>query len=776
MMRWLIGTLLATFLLTGCEVGGVPSHIHSALPKCENSDGAANPAPCIINTNSAIVDEIRPADRPPELGLTLSGGGSKAAPFAMGVLKRFVDSGWIFKTDYISSVSGGSYAAYYLYHAAYEMSKSPPAPIPRLPGLTRYFVDTRQYDAPSDGDADGPYVINESPDRVKFADWESLSSTDGGCLDLGANEDATMWPAVGQDAYQGWVECYQDVLRTGRAPLTPASQEFGAQLARGNRLGTTFTLSLVQSLATVPLEVAFNIAFDWKKRVSPTQYVYLYGLMRTYGYMPPDNMILPVSPEGDSFQKEANCLTFEDLSRIYSTAHTDPEKLYGGYLPKWILQATASSGIVAADLSSKHYDQGTAVFEETFDFFGSGRYGYVRGSPTLVGLSVPLAMLSSAAFADSAQRNLTVPRGLVSAGLQLINLRWGFDIANPQVSRTHRILHSFLPFPLYYFDNSYTGELGPTIHLSDGGQSGDNLGMTSMLRRNVRNIIVVSGEQDYEKGNMVLESLCSTNYYLNVRGYTIWFEGNPFDAPRPDDFKRPYQLGLKCTWDGNSHIYVHPVNAPQQNITPFTWKRPVWVGHVAAFRPGPDGAPNRNAIPILPGEKPTTPDTTPQGLVGINIYLIAAAMDMQAWTHTAAELYSKAPQPAGSLFGAGTGVRGNPATCPGTVTTSDGITMSCPLLEYVEEIETDYLVNHIHHRFPQTPTFFTTYDNNIALFEAYRDLGWTYAGTLPDVSPELKRLLEGQQIAPPDGLQDLYDRTHPAKIKSPFAECYGWDG
>jgi len=730
--------------------------------------------------NSAIVDEIRPANRPPRLGLALSGGGSKAAPFAMGVLKRFIDNGWIFRTDYISSVSGGSYAAYYLYHTAYEMSKYPPAPIPGLPGLTRFFVDTRHYEAPADGDSNGPYVINESPDRVKFGNWESLSSTDGGCLNLGANEGATMWPAVGQDAYQGWVECYQDVLRTGRAPLTPANRKFGAQLARGNTLGVTFTLSLLQSVATIPLEVAFNLAFDWKKRTSPTQYVYLYGLMRTYGYMPPDGTILPVSPEDASFQKEAVCLTFEDLSRIYSTARTDPERLYGGYLPKWILQATASSGVVAADLSSKHYDQGTAVFEETFDFFGSGRYGYVRGSPTLVGLSVPLAMLSSAAFADSAQKNLTLPRGLVSAGLQLINLRWGFDIANPQTSRTHRVLHSFLPFPLYYLDNAYSGELGPTIHLSDGGQSGDNLGMTSMLRRNVRNIIVASGEQDYEDGNMVLESLCSTNYYLNVRGYTMYFEGNPFDAPKPDDNapENRYQLGLKCTWDsdgkGNSHIYVHPGKDPSQSITPFTWKRAVWVGHVTAFSDDPHD-PEMNSIPLRPGEKRTTPQTTPQGLVGINIYLIAAAMDMQAWTTSADRLYSNAPQPASSPFGAGTGVRGNPAICNGTAT-FEGLAMSCPLLEYVEEIETDYRVRHIHHRFPQTPTFFTTYDNNIALFEAYRDLAWTYAGTLPDVSPELKRLLEGEQITPPDGLQDLYERTHPAKGKSDFDECYGWEG
>lgn len=51
----------------------------------------------------------------PEVGLASGGGGTKAGPFAVGVMKRLVDEGWISEVDILSSVSGGGYGVPLLY-------------------------------------------------------------------------------------------------------------------------------------------------------------------------------------------------------------------------------------------------------------------------------------------------------------------------------------------------------------------------------------------------------------------------------------------------------------------------------------------------------------------------------------------------------------------------------------------------------------------------------------------------------------------------------------
>ncbi|MFM8800864.1 MAG: patatin-like phospholipase family protein, partial [Tagaea sp.] len=51
----------------------------------------------------------------PKLGIALSGGGSKASSFAMGVLAGLNDAGVLKDVDVISSVSGGGYAAYFYF-------------------------------------------------------------------------------------------------------------------------------------------------------------------------------------------------------------------------------------------------------------------------------------------------------------------------------------------------------------------------------------------------------------------------------------------------------------------------------------------------------------------------------------------------------------------------------------------------------------------------------------------------------------------------------------
>ena len=78
------------------------------------------PAPELDFSSKTLDHEFGSERRPaaghsPYLGLALAGGGTKAAGFSIGVLKGLVESGQMERLDIISSVSGGSYAAYWFY-------------------------------------------------------------------------------------------------------------------------------------------------------------------------------------------------------------------------------------------------------------------------------------------------------------------------------------------------------------------------------------------------------------------------------------------------------------------------------------------------------------------------------------------------------------------------------------------------------------------------------------------------------------------------------------
>lgn len=65
-----------------------------------------------------VVEEAEKPEVRTELGLALSGGGIRSALYSIGVLKALHDQGILEKVDIISTVSGGSYAGYWLYSNA----------------------------------------------------------------------------------------------------------------------------------------------------------------------------------------------------------------------------------------------------------------------------------------------------------------------------------------------------------------------------------------------------------------------------------------------------------------------------------------------------------------------------------------------------------------------------------------------------------------------------------------------------------------------------------
>src|SRR5688572_6768961 len=109
-------TLLSgVILLAGCVLTPEPSGIQELPADCTRDSGDET-----LRCGWGISAESRP------IGLALSGGGSKSAPFAMGVLDGLRYSGVLEEIDYISSVSGGSYAALYLYSRLMAMQQEVP--------------------------------------------------------------------------------------------------------------------------------------------------------------------------------------------------------------------------------------------------------------------------------------------------------------------------------------------------------------------------------------------------------------------------------------------------------------------------------------------------------------------------------------------------------------------------------------------------------------------------------------------------------------------------
>lgn len=100
--RWRLAAVPAVLAASGCFLSpALPPerphptlHFHGDVPQAELDAGLPER---------------------PHFAIALSGGGVRSAYYAIGALKALFDEGWIDRASYISSVSGGGYAAHWLY-------------------------------------------------------------------------------------------------------------------------------------------------------------------------------------------------------------------------------------------------------------------------------------------------------------------------------------------------------------------------------------------------------------------------------------------------------------------------------------------------------------------------------------------------------------------------------------------------------------------------------------------------------------------------------------
>ncbi|OOG39169.1 hypothetical protein B0E51_11425 [Rhodanobacter sp. C05] len=468
----------------------------------------------------------------PKLGIALSGGGTRAAYFALGVLAGLNDSGTVNHLDAISSVSGGGYTALWYYSKRYVASQQGwdyhtifadcfPAWLAPNPGNQGEVDKTKWliYRAAVSQGANDPGGANRSQRRLKNT-CDKYNT-----VHYERPDDPYLWQAY----LARWPN-----LMSGR-PLT----------ITGDRQPdyTMFTANYIEKMIKAELQ-GKNASGGWYeegiKRVwweapEPRQYPTdraAYAKARALESVPIDWSPRP-GPRLNSF---------DDLE-VFTRADAT--------VPFWIINT--NSGQTATDPNFSH------VFEITPYAYGSGEANYATGH--LPGVDLIKATKLSGAFLDP--QNATVFSGLnigatLGKWLTLGDLDWGEDVTTPGLKqRSH----------------------GRKYHLSDGGGE-ENLGLYSLVRRGVPNIIVVDGEEDVQGQ---LTALCRNWAALNAMGWKLEID---------------HLESLQDTCDKEAHHNF------RNGYNTSAWLNPVMVGEIYPTRDEPTTSENaedrlRNTVHLV---------------------------------------------------------------------------------------------------------------------------------------------------------------------------------
>ena len=519
---WWSWLVLSGLLITGCGT-------QSKAPELGFSNRALN--------EKFGVERNTGAGHLPYLGLALAGGGTKASGFSMGVLKGLVESGQMEHMDIISSVSGGSYAAYWYYSRlvfddpTFELNRPTSNAFKQALFLdcfpSRYMKTLGISWTPTEPWLTGqplPCPPENNTNLLKIARDDQFATDEKRQKTQHQYElrlAALNRPELGKDPYreQNYLRGYQDIFSTGLNAF--GAHAFDYSTTEDDQRFTNETIEMVPlEVGSIVLNAIANIAFDWNINVSSTQYAYAKGIARTYGASAPDcdqdsdacitTMYgTSIRLEGDIDQ--ARSLSYAQLRRAYEVKHA----------PLWIINATSGEDRSVLDIGDQQPFY-LSAFEVNAYQYGSGLYGYWPGQ--LADLTPAKAVVSSAAFLDSQQKVLTEPpeRNLINALQKLTALDWGLSFRNPNnTSDTLNALHYLLPFPLYHVDRLVDAKHSTFIHLSDGGMS-ENLGAYALVRRGVSNLIISDHAQDREGW---MADVCRLKDGLNDQGLTLLLPG-----------------------------------------------------------------------------------------------------------------------------------------------------------------------------------------------------------------------------------------------------------
>lgn len=448
----------------------------------------------------------RDKEAPLKLGLALSGGGTKAAMFAHGVLNGLYNEGILQRVDAISTVSGGGYAAYWYY------SKLLAADQEKF-SISNIFNDCL------------PKYWTENSDRVGH-----LASAMARAIrndDPDADPRAFRMPTCQDESHFAPQDPYRWQSHLTRWPDIFGTKPVSPDGSPQSKPEKEIRQGLFNGLFVEP----FTLKFAHKESSIPK--LYQWGIERTWGLNPveratPNDNWRYTNALGDAGDTRALPLRvnpakadWRALRNLYERSSVDPSS---PTIPLWIVNANAGGK------TSNEKENITRIFEMTP--FGSGAeiYGYVNNIDMPPIQDLGTSVRAAAGFAD-AQGLTSYKRHLLELlSNDILGLRWG---VNAQVATT-------------------TGE-DKSPRLSDGG-GGENLGLLSLLRRGVKDIIVVDAAQDVE-GDMA--DLCTVKKSL-PSGFKMEFPTlDRFEdvcagthAYNLSDWKSPVVFGT-VTWPGD---------------------------------------------------------------------------------------------------------------------------------------------------------------------------------------------------------------------------------
>lgn len=453
--------------------------------------------------------------------MALEGGGSKSAPFTLGVLAGLHEAG-LFKQGRIgaiSSVSGGSYAASFLFNRLWDYHS-------HQPSVTEVPEACREAPPPTDkaslrADAGKPGTYDDwfrscVPDPYT-AGGAPLDGPRGGlpqCGEVRGRGHKSFNEFHDEYRYQGHVWRFPDLLfGDGMAMLKTD------RVARFPEAAQTAGLT-VASAGTFPLQLVSRTLFRWPINTAPTKNVYRYGIERQFGFSPED---------WQEAQKLAAKMTEVSAQRRRErTLACLGTLLNGKAAPTWILNSSTPGPITVLDwVTTPERNPLLNSFELTAAGYGSGLYGYAKMPPrfrfefegyryTPRDMSMTDGVVASAAFFDDNQSLFSdqPTRFIMGAVQYLLNLTWFTEIPNYNADRDDRVRRNIKPYPLWGIPVTYAKRNSPYIHLQDGGNS-ENSGIFALLRRGYRTIVFAHGTDDRQA---MFPSLCHLKNTLELYG------------------------------------------------------------------------------------------------------------------------------------------------------------------------------------------------------------------------------------------------------------------
>lgn len=471
------------------------------------SAGLSQAAPAIPRARTPIGDitsdtldkeyaaerDYRPAGKKqPVVGLALSGGGTKAAMFAHGVLHGLQNKKILEQVDAISSVSGGSYAAYWYF--------------------SKMIESKRQNFAVADifGDCIPAYWVEaDADDKLKIAMTRAVKQGEAATPSIARCPTTDHYVSGDPYRWQAHLVRWPDVVQEKPIHLSGDKQPDQKRV---------IVKELVSGMIT-----ALKKRGRLEESLVPR--LYQYGIERTWGLNPYPRTLASLREKDESKKwKYTNAADAPDVANVIrvnseTTSWADLRQLYAGNqadsarMPLWIVNANVDMKTHSAATNVRH------IFEMTpFGFGAQGSesepIGYTNDIIDLPIKDLGTSVRASAGFADAqGVESKGLRKALQVAARVMPGLQWGVEttIRMPEGSMKE-------------------------IRLSDGG-GGENLGLYSLLKRGVEDIIVVDTAADVE-GDM--SDLCAVKAALDLDKVVLSFPALPDldDVCNPDKKKR----------------------------------------------------------------------------------------------------------------------------------------------------------------------------------------------------------------------------------------------